>query len=105
MQVLKHINLPKYVTGGSSILGLYENSPSKMLLSLFPDHPWDIFLFRKKPQNFWDSKANRLSHIKTLERSLGIKNWWDWYHIASSDMIEKGSLYFSYSFIIVYRGS
>ena len=72
--------------GGSRLLNhYYGNSPSKLLLDIYPDHQWKVWRFQKVPRGYW----NRLESIKDwvefmdwLSTKLEIRYLSDWYRVS-----------------------
>jgi hypothetical protein len=69
--------------GGSSILQKYKGSPSKMLLSIYPNYPWVLEKFRTKiSEKYWENKNHRIDLIKNLTKKLQISDLNDWARIS-----------------------
>lgn len=70
------------------IVGHYDGSPTRLLLSVYSEYPWNMILFKTKPQHFWQNPDNAvlgLEHIKTK------KNWTtmeDFYNLSRVDIEE-----------------
>lgn len=52
--------------GGSVLLSKYENSPSKLVTSVFSDKSWKIWKFNKVPDGFWDDSTNQKHFMEWL---------------------------------------
>ena len=61
-----------------------------MLLDLYPQHPWNKCHFMKKPNGFWNSKANQLDFMKILEGKLNITDFKDWYQVSKMEIEDAG---------------
>ena len=66
---------------GSGLLLKYGNSPSKTIQSIFPEHNWLAWKFRKVPDGFWISNDNAIIFMNWLSKELKINSLDDWYHI------------------------
>ena len=71
---------------GSSLLGIYNNSPREILIALKPDHTWHTWLFSKVPKNWWKSVENQREYLTWLGERLGYKTMEDWYKITNTDL-------------------
>jgi len=68
--------------GVGSLLVMYNRSLSKLLTAIYPNHPWDISKFSKRPQNYWSSLENQRRFMDELGKKLGINSEADfekWY--------------------------
>jgi hypothetical protein len=66
--------------GGSAILKIYNNSPSLLLSTVFPEFPWR---FDVVPKNHWDSLENCKKFVDSLAVHNNIKDMSDWYKITA----------------------
>lgn len=87
---------------GSGLLMKYDNSPSKLIRSYFPDHNWDTSLFNTLPRGHWDNPDNisviimaindifnmSKKFIKKLSIKMSIRSIDDWYRITGDDIKE-----------------
>ena len=73
------------------MLKYYDGSPSALVMSLLPDHPWDLHQFQQLPQNYWSAESNRKDFMNTLEKNLNISEWRDWYRVTKRDILEAGT--------------
>jgi len=67
---------------GSSLLNRYNGSPSKVVISLFPDYNWLEWKFGMSPLNFWKNKKNQKKYMDWLGKELGYTTMVDWYNIT-----------------------
>lgn len=83
--------------GGSTLAVKYENSPSKLMQSVYPQHPWILHKFRVT-KGYWDKKENQEQFMAWMGKELGVKQMEDWYKVTMKDIREKGgnSLLFKY---------
>eukprot|EP01118_Nematostelium_gracile_P003123 TRINITY_DN1355_c0_g1_i1.p1 TRINITY_DN1355_c0_g1~~TRINITY_DN1355_c0_g1_i1.p1 ORF type:complete len:349 (+),score=64.58 TRINITY_DN1355_c0_g1_i1:234-1280(+) len=78
-------------TGGKSLLArIYKDSPSKMITSLFTQHPWDLRKFISAPKGIWKDKQLQLNAMHDLAKKLNIQRMEDWYLVTQAQIIEKG---------------
>jgi hypothetical protein len=73
------------------IKGRYAGSPSKLLLSVFPDHPWELNKFNAPPSKFWDNQAHQADAFAQLTAKLGVETLDDWYKITTADIQNAGA--------------
>lgn len=75
---------------GSTLLLNYGNSPSKLVMGILVDHPWQVWKFAYPPRNIWDDKTIVDQYVKYLSLNGGsflkkllseIENKRDNYHI------------------------
>ena len=66
--------------GGQGLLNHYNGSPSKALLSVFPDHKWVLLKFNT-PKEYWDKKENQRVFFDKLKTSLKFTQLDDYYHL------------------------
>ena len=81
---LTHEKFIRY--GGSGLLSRYGNSPSKVLLSLYPNHNWMMWKFERVPSGFWDSAKNKKLFLDWLSKELKLKQLDDWYRISVQEI-------------------
>jgi len=77
--------------GAGSILELYGRSLSKLLATVYPDHPWDISKFTRRPANFWSSLANQKKFMDDLGKEIGIRDLDGWYSMTMRTMLPLGA--------------
>eukprot|EP01114_Cavostelium_apophysatum_P022685 TRINITY_DN8291_c0_g1_i1.p1 TRINITY_DN8291_c0_g1~~TRINITY_DN8291_c0_g1_i1.p1 ORF type:complete len:560 (+),score=113.65 TRINITY_DN8291_c0_g1_i1:52-1731(+) len=76
--------------GGSGLLQRYNNSPSKMIMDLFPDHKWNVLEFHQVPSGFWRDGSHRKEFLHRLSKKLNIRKWQDWYRVTLHDIVSNG---------------
>jgi hypothetical protein len=76
--------------GGKGLLSKYGNSPSKLLISVFPDHNWVLFKFQSVPMGFWMKENNCRGYLDWLGEQLGFQSREDWYNISTKDICDRG---------------
>ena len=65
------------------LLPLYENSPMKLLTSLYPKNDWQEWKFSSLPKGYWSNLQNQLNFLSYLSKQLNIKSMDDWYKITA----------------------
>lgn len=58
--------------GGGGILQKYGGSPLRLITTVFSEHEWNIFRFRKLPHNFWN-QTNKKKFLEWAAIELGFK--------------------------------
>jgi len=76
--------------GGRVLLKRYNDSIIAALLANYPEHPWQIWLFRKVPNGFWDDHGNVREVLHWIEKQLGLETPEDWYGVTSSQISAMG---------------
>jgi len=75
------------------ILDLYGRSLTKLLTKVYPEHPWDLSRFPKKPQNYWSSLENQRKFVDALGKKIGIHSEADfdqWYDQSVRLLLDNG---------------
>lgn len=101
---------------GGGILNYYNNSPSKALQDIYPEHNWNPELFKNKPSSlwnhnneqrkaffrhlsqsmeeapprFWANKENHRAFFDWSKGQLGYQIMDDWYNITNDDIRKNG---------------
>jgi len=83
----------KLIPGARSLFLLYGNSLSKLLASVYPDHPWDVSRFSSKPHNYWTSVENQRRFMNDLGAKIGIglHDLDGWYTVHWSKLLPLGA--------------
>jgi len=68
---------------GNGLLAQYCNSPSKVVIELFPDYKWIPWKFNTAPNGFWKNRENRKKYMVWLGEILEYKKPEDWYQITA----------------------
>src|SRR5689334_11532477 len=80
-----------FKNGGKWLLAEhYNDSPTKALLSVYPEHNWILERFKNKPKGHWKSEQNRRSYFDWLGIQLGYKDMNEWYQITAQDIHQNG---------------
>jgi hypothetical protein len=67
---------------GSGLLNVYNNSLIKLLQSVYPEHPWQVWKFAQVPRGFWDSNENQREYLRVLQEQLNISKLSDWHSVS-----------------------
>lgn len=77
--------------GAGHVMGMYHNnSPSQMLMSVYPEYQWLEWCFGRVPHSFWGSIENRRQYMDWIAQSLSIHHYEEWYHLTQREVIENG---------------
>jgi hypothetical protein len=77
--------------GGSKLLRKYDNSPSKLVASVYNHHQWINANFNSKPRGYWHREENQRKFLDELGQELGFKDMNDWYSISWKQIIDTGA--------------
>ncbi len=90
---------------GGLLASKYNNSPSKLLATVFPEYPlsnitsncmilniynWDISKFTSVPTRYWNVVSNQRAFMDDLAKKLDIKEVGGWLHVNTLDIQENG---------------
>ena len=70
---------------GGGLISKYNNRPSKLLSSVYPEYEWLFWKFIRAP-NEWDNEENQLKYMNWLGEKLGYTTTEDWYEINVYDV-------------------
>ena len=90
--------------GAKSILNLYNSSLSKLLMSIYPNHHWDISKFSSRPRNYWSSLEKQKLFVDELGKKIGVNSEADmdkWYEISVEFFQKNGG----YGLLIYHKKS
>lgn len=77
-----------YECGGISLLlTKYGASLPKALITVYPNVPWKVWLFRHHPHGMWNELSTRKQYFDWLGEQLGIKNLEEWYNVTKATVI------------------
>lgn len=76
--------------GGGGLLSLYNNSPSKLVMTIYSQYPWNPSEFQVAPNGHWKSVANQRTFFDNLAKTIGISKWEDWYKVSYCTILEHG---------------
>lgn len=68
----------------------YGNCPSRAIVDMFPNHPWNLWKFKKVPRGYWNSEKNQREFMDSLAKKLNLKEFDDWYQVSKDEIIEHG---------------
>ena len=77
------------VKGGKSILARYNDSVSLMLISLYPNHNWNLLERSKLPQRYW-TVQNQLKFFNSLYIKWKFNSLDDWYKVNMQKVVGEG---------------
>ena len=89
---------------GRGLLEKYGSSPSKLLQSVYPEHPWVEWMFRKVPNKYWDIEENEKRFLDWLGNKLNFQQVDDWKRINKRDIVSNGP-YFLSNFLAFFNTS
>lgn len=75
--------------GGRGLLRHYNDSPSFLISSLFPEYFWLPWQFHQAPLGFWANLKNQRLYLEWLANRLEITNWQQWYDITIEQITEN----------------
>jgi hypothetical protein len=76
--------------GRAALLKIAAGSPSKALASVFPEHMWNLMLFKNLPRDFVSTKENQKLIISSVAKALGIKRKTAWYNVTVEQFQNAG---------------
>ena len=68
--------------GGTSLYILYNNSPTHLLTSVFPEHNWQPWKF-SKISKFWAIDAALFKFMEHIQKQQKMKDLSSWYKISA----------------------
>jgi len=89
--------------GYGLITRYYHNSISSILLTLFPEHSWQLWCFYATPDLFARKQEHLRSFLLFLEDSLQIKRMEDWHRVSVSQISEITKCGFISSLSALYK--
>jgi hypothetical protein len=60
----------------------YNNSPSLLLSTVFPEYEWLPWKFKTVSMNYWKDVNNQRKFLEFVGKQLNIKERSDWYKIS-----------------------
>jgi hypothetical protein len=84
--------------GGARLLDIYNNSPSKLLQSIYPNHEWHIWKFEALPKEYQVKKEEFTPFMDWMSSKLKIKHPDEWYQISSTQLKQFAPLSFCKTF-------
>jgi len=77
---------------GASLLCKFDFSPIAILMSTFPEYPWQIWKFRYPGKRFWGNPAHCRAYLDWLGTRLGYTTYEDWYQVTYDDFSNNHGL-------------
>ncbi len=72
------VNIDNSEHGGGGLLKNFGDSPSKLLTTIYPNHPWKSWKFTQVPNGYWEDTANLRSYFDDIGKELGMtKERWE----------------------------
>jgi phage anti-repressor protein len=71
------------IGGGHLLFKYYNNSPSSLIMNVFPQYQLLPWKFTASPHNLWTSVDNQRKFMNWVAEQLGIKESSDWYKVAN----------------------
>ncbi len=60
----------------------YGNSPSKVIMSIYPEQNWLPWKFSSVPWGFWDDVKNQRIFLDWVKTELGYQKMEDFYNLS-----------------------
>jgi hypothetical protein len=76
------------------IFNKYNNSPYKLLTSVYPEHDWMPWIFARCPREYWADKKNHRKFLEYLAKELNIKDKNDWYKVGQKVVKHSFNTYY-----------
>ena len=67
---------------GGSLIKNFNNSPIKLITSVYPNQNWLPWKFNQAPKGYWNDENNVKQYINWLGDKLNIKTMEDWYNVS-----------------------
>ena len=74
---------------GGGLLHYYNCSPSRLVISVYPEKNWLPWKFTPTPMGYWNDIENHKIYMDWLGKELGYKILEDWYNISAKDIINN----------------
>jgi hypothetical protein len=75
--------------GGASLLERYKDSPSQLLVAVYPEYDWLPWKFSKTSSNYWNPETKR-EFLNWAGKQLGIREISDWNTVNISALRDMG---------------
>ena len=72
---------------GGGLLTSNNQSPTKILFSVYPNYNWLEWKFHCTPRGYWDDKRNQKKYMEWLKHELGYTTMEDWYKLTQETII------------------
>jgi len=80
----------KMADHGVPFLHKYNNSPSKLLQSIYSEYSWDIRKFGYVPHNYWREIPTQRKFMEEIAKKLNISKQTDWYRVTGNEVAKLG---------------
>jgi hypothetical protein len=89
--------------GGSALFSKQYSSVQELLMTVFPEIPWDPTKFRRHSRNHWTDIANQRQFLLELGPKLGFQSgdMESWYNLSVEDLAKHGG----WRLLMAYSGS
>eukprot|EP01118_Nematostelium_gracile_P009096 TRINITY_DN3048_c0_g2_i1.p1 TRINITY_DN3048_c0_g2~~TRINITY_DN3048_c0_g2_i1.p1 ORF type:complete len:398 (-),score=57.98 TRINITY_DN3048_c0_g2_i1:17-1066(-) len=77
--------------GGGYLITQYKGSPSRLIISTYPEHDWNLHQFRFLRRGTWDDIELQKETLNRIAKQLNIQKMEDWYHVTSEQICKKGA--------------
>ncbi len=68
----------------------YGSSIAQALQTLYPDHNWQLWQFKRVPSGFWDEITNQRRLLDSIAKSARVERVEDWYLIKGEEFEKMG---------------
>lgn len=68
---------------GVQLLSLFERSPPKAVIRIFPEHKWQVYKFKDTPNWYWREPTNQREFLEFVGSELGYTKMEDYYKISA----------------------
>jgi hypothetical protein len=72
------------------LLNYYKDSTSSALATVYPDHEWLPWQFKRSPKSYWASLENQRTFMEWVKKQLGLSKLDDWYSVKVQQVQELG---------------
>ena len=76
--------------GATALLGKYNNSPSLVLSSVYPEKEWYNWKFAVAPRDTWEDDGSQRKFFDWAANELGLKDLSGWYSVKRRVILQGG---------------
>lgn len=88
--------------GGHTLIGHhYAKSHIKALMTIYSEHPWRVWQFKRTTKSFWKDRKNQRNFLDWVAHEKKFTKWEDWYQVSCADIANLGGR----SLLNLYNGS
>jgi len=62
------------------------------VLSVYPEHHWKLWKFRRIPKDWWANMQNQLLFLDSVKEELQLREMSDWYKVSNSTLYKLGGM-------------